>query len=73
MVVAAQDRGFSQAHPNVATRWPGRDRRPPTRFQIRKGRAARPLMEAKILSYLERVERERGDSPPTPRNGPRRR
>ncbi len=39
-------------------------------FQIRKGRVPRPLMEAKILAYMERVERGPGE---TVRSGRRRR
>lgn len=32
-------------------------------FQIRKGRVPRPLMEAKILAYLDRAERETEATP----------
>jgi hypothetical protein len=42
-------------------------------FQIRKGRVPRPRMEAKILAYVDRVEREWAESPRTPRPGRRRR
>lgn len=31
-------------------------------FQLRQGRIARPPMEKKILAYLDRAERESGDS-----------
>jgi hypothetical protein len=41
-------------------------------FQIRKGRTPRPLMEAKILAYLQRAEREWAASPPKSRRIPRR-
>lgn len=35
-------------------------------FQILKGRDVRPLMEAEIRAYMDRVERELG-LPPSPR------
>ena len=40
-------------------------------FQILKGRVPRPPMEARILAYMDRVERELGGS--SPRTRPRRR
>ena len=66
MVVAAQDRAFSQAHPNIGhPAWAGCDGRSPSSFS-RSARAGspRPLMEAKILAYMDRVEREPEAAPP---------
>jgi hypothetical protein len=40
-------------------------------FSIRKGRTPRPRMEAKIIAYIERIEREMEDPaarPPVRRN-----
>jgi hypothetical protein len=33
-------------------------------FTIRKGREPRPLMEAKIVAYMDRIDRDSGLSPP---------
>jgi hypothetical protein len=41
---------------------------PKLAFQILKGRVPRPLTEAKILAYIDRVEGELG--PPGPRTRP---
>jgi hypothetical protein len=42
-------------------------------FQIRRGRVPRPRMEAKILAYMDRVERDLGEPPRPIRPGRRRR
>jgi hypothetical protein len=46
---------------------------PQLAFQILKGRVPRPPMEAKILAYIDRVERELGVAPRRARPGRRRR
>ena len=40
-------------------------------FMIRRGRVPRPLMEARILAYMDRIDREAGE--PSLRGAPRRR
>ncbi len=40
-------------------------------FLIRKGRVPRPLMEARIMAYLDKVDREMGEPPPKARPGRR--